>query len=77
MNSKGVTLKLSMPKRNGGERAGKLVGERGFEPPTSASRTLRAKPDCATPRIYAILKPSASRTLRAKPDCATPRQRLL
>ena len=27
-----------------------LVGEGGFEPPTSASRTLRAKPSCATPR---------------------------
>ncbi len=27
-----------------------MVGARGFEPPASASRTLRAKPDCATPR---------------------------
>lgn len=27
-----------------------LVGEGGFEPPASASRTLRAKPSCATPR---------------------------
>ena len=26
------------------------VGASGFEPPTSASRTLRAKPNCATPR---------------------------
>ena len=29
----------------------KLVGVRGLEPPTSASRTLRAA-DCATPRKY-------------------------
>ena len=27
-----------------------MVGVSGFEPPTSASQTLRAKPDCATPR---------------------------
>ena len=27
-----------------------LVGARGFEPPTSRTRTVRAKPDCATPR---------------------------
>ena len=27
-----------------------MVGASGFEPPTSASRTLRAKPSCATPR---------------------------
>ena len=27
-----------------------MVGASGFEPPTSASRTLRAKPNCATPR---------------------------
>jgi drug/metabolite transporter (DMT)-like permease len=26
------------------------VGARGFEPPTSRTRTVRAKPDCATPR---------------------------
>ncbi len=26
------------------------IGASGFEPPTSASRTLRAKPSCATPR---------------------------
>src|SRR5579875_2623944 len=27
-----------------------MVGEEGFEPSTSASRTLRARPSCATPR---------------------------
>ena len=31
-----------------------LVGARGFEPPTSASQTLRAKPNCATPRVDSI-----------------------
>ena len=29
-----------------------MVGARGFEPPTSWTRTMRAKPDCATPRFY-------------------------
>jgi hypothetical protein len=29
-----------------------LVGARGFEPPTSRSRTVRAKPICATPRRF-------------------------
>ena len=32
-----------------------MVGEEGFEPSTSASRTLRAKPSCATPRIATIV----------------------
>ena len=32
-----------------------MVGEEGFEPSTSASRTLRAKPSCATPRIGIIV----------------------
>ena len=27
-----------------------MVGARGFEPPASWTRTMRAKPDCATPR---------------------------
>ena len=31
-----------------------MVGASGFEPPTSASRTLRAKPDCATPRRHLL-----------------------
>ena len=33
-----------------------LVGVRGFGPPTSASQTLRAKPDCATPRRQQYIK---------------------
>ena len=28
------------------------VGVRGFEPPASWTRTMRAKPDCATPRKF-------------------------
>jgi hypothetical protein len=32
------------------DKAKLMVGARGFEPPASASRTLRAKPNCATPR---------------------------
>ena len=30
------------------------LGVSGFEPPTSASQTLRAKPDCATPRLFEV-----------------------
>jgi hypothetical protein len=33
-----------------------MVGVRGFGPPTSASQTLRAKPDCATPRRWKYIK---------------------
>ena len=32
----------------------KRVGARGFEPPTSRTRTVRAKPGCATPRFFLI-----------------------
>ena len=33
-----------------------MVGVRGFEPPTLRSRTVRAKPDCATPRLMVCQK---------------------
>ena len=46
------------------------VGVSGFEPPTSWSQTMRAKPGCATPRFaaasllrHAGLKPSSGRRL--------------
>ncbi len=50
---------LAVPNRSQNQRARaetralpvfELVGEEGFEPSASASRTLRAKPSCATPR---------------------------
>jgi hypothetical protein len=43
----------------------RLVGARGFEPPTSCSRSRRAQPGCATPRLDAVEK-----TLRRLPPIA-------
>ena len=39
-----------LPRYNYGKANAKMVGAVGFEPTTSASRTLRAKPGCATLR---------------------------
>ncbi len=43
-----------------GERV-RMVGASGFEPPTSTSRTWRAEPDCATPRLQANIIMAAGR----------------
>lgn len=39
----------------------KKIGALGFEPRTSWSQTMRAKPDCATPRIIYILNLNGAR----------------
>jgi hypothetical protein len=54
------------------ERIERMVGERRFELPTSASRTLRANQTALLPEFYSVLSTSASRTLRANQTALLP-----
>ena len=49
-----------------------MVGAGGVEPPTSASRTLRANQTALRPDVVAVIALSASRTLRANQTALRP-----
>ncbi len=57
--SRGAGLTTRSPRveaqKKSGLQTGLCVGARGFEPRTSRTRTVRAKPSCATPRTPRII----------------------